>query len=123
MFDDEELRRRAAVEQLIAAIRQGGVAGARIGPDGTVIAGEPGWEERTKDQRLSEKAKTHGWPPGLAKSMRWRRDRLVAEHRDRADLSRDETIEALAWRWTPNGFSARSAGVRRVRFRRARPMR
>lgn len=97
MFDDEELRRRAAVEQLIAAIRQGGVAGARIGPDGTVIAGEPGWEERTKDQRLSEKAKTHGWPPGLAKSMRWRRDRLVAEHRDRADLSRDEAIEALAW--------------------------
>lgn len=97
MFDEEDLRRRALVEQLVAALTQGGVAGARIGPDGTVVAGEPDWEERTKDQRFSEKIRTHGWPPGLAKSTRWTRERLVAEARERDDPSRDAAIDALAW--------------------------
>lgn len=97
MFDDEALRRRARIEQLIAALRQGGVAGAMIGPDGTVIAGEPDWEARTRDQRFAEKARTHGWPPGLAKSTRWRRDRLVAADRERAEPGREAAIEALAW--------------------------
>lgn len=88
MFDEEELRSQALVEKLVAAIRQGGVAGY------------PDWEERTKDQQFSEKMKTHGWPPGLAKSTRWKRERLAQEVRARVQSlspEKDDARKALAW--------------------------
>lgn len=102
---DEARRRRirAQVERLITAMREDGIAGATIGPDGA-ITGVPNWEEATRHQRMSEKAKTHGYPPGLAKSTRWPRDALLAAERERLERSspeeraaRDAAHEALAW--------------------------
>lgn len=100
---DEQKSPREIAEQLIKALREGR-AGASTGPDGEVVAGRPNWEEATKDQRFSEKMKTHGWPMGLAKSTWWKRDGLVAA--ERADRlvcppaereRRDAAREALAW--------------------------
>lgn len=104
--DRDEARRqriRAQLEQLFTAMREDGIAGATIGPDG-VVTGVPNWLDATKDQRMSEKATAHGYPPGLAKSTRRHREDLVAAEQERlaplAPEVRDASNaahEALAW--------------------------
>jgi hypothetical protein len=82
--DDRQERYLREIEQLLQAMEEDGVAGGTVGP-GSVVMGEPNWEERTQDQRFAEKAKTHGYPLGLAKSTHKKRNRLVAEIRDRVE--------------------------------------
>jgi hypothetical protein len=101
--DDRQERYLREIEQLLQAMEEDGVAGGTVGSGG-VVMGEPNWEERTQDQRFAEKAKTHGYPLGLAKSTHWRRDRLVAELQERASkmTPADRAVhhaihEAVAW--------------------------
>lgn len=100
---DRRPRWEREIEQLLRAMEEEGVAGGTIGQNG-VITGQPNWEERTKDQRFAEKVKTHGYPAGLAKSTRWKRDALVAALSERVDQMdpaeraiHDQIHEALAW--------------------------
>lgn len=114
---------RELAEQLIDALRNGS-SGARVGPDGEVVAGIPDWEEATKDQRFAEKAKTHGWPMGLAKSARWKREALLAAERANRLLlpeeevaGRDAAREALAWALDAERFlGSFSSRVRELGF-------
>jgi hypothetical protein len=84
MPDDEHAPERRAeryirqVDELLQAMDEDGVAGGTVGPHGLTV-GMPNWAERTKDQRFSQRVRTHGYPLGLAKSTRWTRDRLVAD--------------------------------------------
>jgi hypothetical protein len=74
-----------------------------IGPDGLRL-GEANWHERAKDQRLSVKVRSHGYPLGLAKSNRMTREHLLADLQERleqlspAAYARHRAAhEALAW--------------------------
>jgi len=104
MDRDERIGRyQREIEAILEAMEQDGVAGGTVGPHGATV-GIPNWAETTQDQRFSQKVRTHGYPLGLAKSTRWRRDRLVANLEERVsamspeeEAVHDATHEALAW--------------------------
>lgn len=101
--DDRTGQYEEDIERLLRFITEEGGAGGTLGPDGLRL-GIPNWEERTKHQRFAERAKTHGYPLGFAKSQYRVRDRLVEEMRGRVEgLGGEERAafalahEAIAW--------------------------
>ena len=104
MDRDERIGRyQREIEAILEAMEQDGVAGGTVGPRGATM-GIPNWAEQTKDQRFSQKVRTHGYPLGLAKSTRWRRDRLITDLQDQvsrmspnARAVHESVHEALAW--------------------------
>ena len=119
--DDRAVRYQRAADELIRAIEVDGVAGGTFGPSG-MTKGISNWEDRTKDQRFSEKVTTHGYPLGLAKSTRWKRDRLLVDYQQRLEqMSAGERAvhqavhDAVAWALDAERFLGnfnRSAGGR-----------
>ena len=104
MSDDEKRSKlERQLEELLRAMDEEGVAGGTIAGGG-VTKGAPNWEDRTRHQRFAQKVRTHGYPPGLAKSTRAKRDRLLGELQERlrrtspAERSIHHAVhEALAW--------------------------
>lgn len=91
--NEQSDRHDELARQIVDHLTSGG-AGGTIGPDG-VSLGIPNWEERTKDQRFSERVKTHGYPLGFAKSQWHLRDRLRERRRtENAALAEEQKLEA-----------------------------
>jgi len=87
-------RTNAYVERMLRFLFAEGGAEGTLGPDGLRL-GIPDWEERTKDLRPSDRAWTHGYPLGFAKTQ-WRlRDRLGLRLRERARRLGQEDKVAL----------------------------
>lgn len=94
-FGDHSEQFRQDVEQIIRHLVEDEGSGAMIGPDGLTL-GIPHWEEQTKDQRFSERAKTYGYPLGFAKTQLNVRDRLEEEQRSQVNAADSEARAAFA---------------------------
>jgi uncharacterized protein YjbI with pentapeptide repeats len=101
--DDKTERIKRDVARAIEAMSEEGVAGGTIGPNGLRL-GMPTWDERTRHQRFGERAKTHGYPLGFAKSQLAVRRQLLESMRARIQALNEEdrvaaerAREAVAW--------------------------
>ncbi len=118
--DDYRERRKRDVMRMLQFITEEGGAGGLSGPDGLHL-GLPNWEERTKDQRPSERIRSHGYPFGFAKSQWHLRQRLLERFRRRVQSSSREgrhelrevheaVARALDWERMLGSFNHPAAG-------------